>query len=293
VRPETRVLLAGCLFASGGALLKCCDFPALQRAGLRAAVAALAVFALLPEARRWPNARILRLLPAYFGATCLFVVANALTTAANAIFLQSTAPLWLALLSPLLLREPPSRRDLVTLVAIGVGMTLCCLAPTAAVATAPNPTLGNLMALGSGVSFAALLLGMRRLGQQAPGEACAAIAWGNAATFPTAFALLPVVGQTPIAGSAGDWLTILVLGVFQVGAAYALLVRAMPRVPAVRASLLLMVEPALNPLLAYAVHGETPHGLVVLGGALILGTTLLSSLLGTLPRRRGREPSAP
>lgn len=278
MRPELRVLLAGCLFASGGALLKSCDFPSLQRAGLRAAIAAVAVFALLPEARCWPNARILRLLPAYFAATCLFVVANALTTAASAIFLQSTAPLWLAVLSPLLLREPPSRRDLVTLLAVGAGMVLCLLAPTTAVATAPNPALGNWIALGSGVGYAGLLLGMRWLGRKAPGEACAAIAWGNVAAFPAAFALMPLVGQTPIPGSLRDWLVILVLGVCQVGAAYAVLVRAMPHVPAVRASLLLMVELALNPLITFAVHGEVPHGLVVLGGALICSATLVSAL---------------
>src|SRR5688572_9611829 len=133
------ILLAGALFATGGALIKSCDFPSLQRAGMRAAIAAVAIFALLPEARRWPNGRILRLVPAYFGATCLFVVANTLTTAANAIFLQSTAPLWLTLLGPWLLRERPSRADLVVLACIAVGMSLFLLAPAEAVATAPDP----------------------------------------------------------------------------------------------------------------------------------------------------------
>lgn len=292
MRAETRVLLAGALFATGGVLIKSCDFPSLQRAGLRAALAALTLFALLPAARRWPSWRMLLLVPAYFGATCLFVVANTLTTAADAIFLQSTAPLWLVLLGPLLLRERPTRRDAVTLVGIAAGMLLCFLAPGTAQATAPEPRLGGAIALASGVCYALLLLGLRWLGRSPAAaanlpaaaslpprdEGPAAIAWGNACTFPIAFALMPVVGQTPIAGTAQDWLVIAVLGSCQVGLAYALLARALPQVPAMRASLLLMIEPALNPLLAFLGHGELPHGLVFAGGALILAATLGPSL---------------
>jgi len=282
VRPELRVLLAGTLFATGGALIKSCALPSLQRAGLRAAVAALALFVLLPQARRLPNARILRLAPAYFGATCLFVVANTLTTAANAIFLQSTAPLWVALLGPLLLRERPRRADFAVLLCVALGLALFFVAPPAVAATAPEPRLGDAIAIASGLSYGLLLLGMRWLGRAGPtgqGEACAAVAWGNACTFPVALLLMPVVGQTFVAGSAQDWLVIAVLGIFQVGLAYALLVRAMPHVGAVQASLLLMVEPALNPLFAFAAHGEAPHWLAVAGGLLILGATALGSLL--------------
>lgn len=286
VRPQTRILLAGALFATGGALIKSCDFPSLQRAGLRALIAALAVFAMLPEARRWPNARILRLVPAYFGATCLFVVANTLTTAANAIFLQSTAPLWIILLGPLLLHERPRRSDLLVLACIAVGMTLFFVAPTAAVATAPEPRLGDVIAIASGVSYALLLLGMRWLGKAGDGEACAAIAWGNALTFPLAFAMMPAVGQTPVLGGFQDWLVIAVLGTFQVGLAYALLVRSMPHVPAVQASLLLMIEPSLSPLIAWLAHGEVPHPLASVGGVLILGAVVGGSVLA----RRGARP---
>lgn len=280
MRPQTRILLAGALFATGGALIKCCDFPSLQRAGLRAGIAAIALFVMLPEARRWPSARILRLAPAYFGATCLFVVANTLTTAANAIFLQSTAPLWIILIGPLLLHERPRRSELLVLLCIAAGMTLFFLAPTEVVATAPDPRLGDWLAIASGVSYALLLVGMRWLGKAGNGEACAAIAWGNALTMPMSFALMPAVGQIPVLGTWQDWLVILVLGVFQVGLAYALLVRSMAAVPAVQASLLLMIEPSLSPLIAFAVHGETPAPLALAGGALILGAVIGGSVLG-------------
>ncbi|MEZ6036160.1 MAG: DMT family transporter [Planctomycetota bacterium] len=277
--PALRVLLAGALFATGGALIKACEFPSLQRAGLRALFAAMTLFAVLPSCRRWPDRRMLRLLPAYFGATCLFVVANTLTTAASAIFLQSTAPLWLLLFGPLLLHERPSRRDMLTLLGVAAGMTLCFVAPSEAAATAPDPALGDWIALASGVSYALLLLGLRWLGRATPGQNAAAIAWGNVFTFPVAFALMPLVGQTPIVGGTQDWLVIALLGSCQVGAAYALLAGALAEVPAVRASLLLMIEPALNPLIAYFAHGERPHLLTLLGGATIVGAVAIGSLL--------------
>jgi DME family drug/metabolite transporter len=283
--PVLRLLLTAALFASGGALLKACEFPALQRAGLRAALAALTIFALLPEARRWPSWRILRLAPAYFGATCLFVVANALTTAANAIFLQSTAPLWLVLLGPWLLHERPTRTDLITLVGVGLGMTLFFVAPARAVATAPDPRLGDWVAVASGISYALLLAGMRWLARSGTGEQCAAIAWGNVVTCPLAFALMPLFAQQPTLGSTQDWVVITVLGVFQVGLAYTILVRAIPHVPALRASLVMMVEPVLNSVVAWLVHGEVPHWLAAAGGVLIVGTVLVAAL----GRRGGRS----
>jgi DME family drug/metabolite transporter len=292
VPPALRLLVTAALFASGGALLKACEFPALQRAGLRAALAAVAIFVLLPEARRWPNARVLRVVPAYFGATCLFVVANALTTAANAIFLQSAAPLWLVLLAPWLLHERPSRRDLATLLGVGAGMTLFFVAPARAVPTAPDPRLGDWVAVASGVSYALLLIGMRWLARANAGEQSAAIAWGNVLTFPAAFALMPLFGQQPIVGTAQDWVVIAVLGFLQVGLAYAILVRAIPHVPALRASLIMMIEPVLNSVVAWLVHGEAPHWLAGCGGALIVGTVLLTALpaRARMPRAPGTQP---
>jgi drug/metabolite transporter (DMT)-like permease len=284
VPPVLRLLLTAALFASGGALLKLCEFPSLQRAGLRAGIAAATIFLLLPEARRRPSSRILRLFPAYFGATVLFVVANSMTTAANAIFLQSAAPLWIVLLGPWLVHERPSRRDLLTLLGVGAGMLLFFVAPAEAQATAPEPRLGDWFAIASGVSYALLLLGMRWLSRAGAGEASAAIAWGNLLTCPVALLLLPAFGQQPIVGNTGDWITIVVLGVLQVGLAYAILVRAIVHVPAMRASLVMMVEPVLNSLVAWLVHGETPHWLAALGGALIVGTIVLTSALA------GRRP---
>jgi drug/metabolite transporter (DMT)-like permease len=275
--PRLAILVTGICFSLGGTLIKECTFPSLERAGLRAAIAALTLFLLLPEARRRPNLRILALALPYFGATCLFVVANTMTTAADAIFLQSTYPLWVTLLGPWLLRERARRVDLAMLACIAAGMTLFFLAPAAASKTAPEPRTGDVLAIVSGLSYGVLLIGFRWLGRRGAGEQCAAVAWGNAFTAPIALLLVPLLGQTPTAGDPQSWIAMAILGVVQVGVAYALLVRAMPHVPAVQASLLLMIEPALSPLIAYAVHGETPHWLAIVGGCTIVGSVAAGS----------------
>jgi len=289
LRPQLRLLLAGTLFSCGGALIKSCAFPSLERAGLRSAVAAVALFVILPEARRLPQRGTLLLLPAYFGATTLFVIANTLTTAANATFLQSTAPFWVTLLGPLLLHERPRRSDLFVLASILLGMLLFFLAPVTSSATATDPRLGDGIALVSGLSYGLVLLGFRWLGKKGEGEAARTVAWGNLCAAPVAFLAMPFFAQTPIAGDATSWGAIVFLGVFQVACAYALLVRAMPYVPAVQASLILMIEPALNPLLAFAVHGERPHPLALAGGVLIVGAVALASLGSARTAERPRQ----
>ena len=286
VPPALRVLLAGALFSTGGSLIKLQTLPSLQRAGSRALLAALVIFLLLPQARRLPTRRILLLAPAYFGATALFVVANTMTTAANAIFLQSTAPLWVVLLAPLLLGERPSRSDLAVLFGVAVGMALFFVAPAAAAATAPNPRLGDWIAIASGVSFALLLIGMRWLARGGSGEECAAIAWSNLIACPLAFACMPLVGQTPIAGVPLDWVVVGALGTLQMGLAYSLLVTGIPHVSALQASLLTMIEPVLSAGIAWLAHGEAMHPMAMLGAACIIAAVLAGAWLarGGAPR---------
>jgi len=158
-------------------------------------------------------------------------------------------------------------------------MSLCFVAPDQKFATAPNPGLGDILALVSGISFALLLIGMRRLANDGRQATAAVAAWGSLATCPMALILMPVFGQTLEIGTTTDWLATTLLGVFQVGLAYVLLAGAVPHVPAVRVSLLLMIEPALNPVIAFAMHDEIPHAYTIIGGALILGSVAVGSLV--------------
>ncbi|MEO8637254.1 MAG: DMT family transporter [Gemmatimonadales bacterium] len=274
-RARVEILVVAVLFSTGGAAIKAAQFTSWQVAGLRSGIAALAVWLLVPGARKIPRGTLgvtLLVAVAYAATLILFVLANKLTTAANTIFLQSTAPLYILLLGPLLLREAITRRDLTFMAAVGAGMALFFVGRQATFATAPDPVRGNLLALLSGVSYAAMLLGLRWMGTRGASPA-AAVAVGNLLAFLVALPnLFPLGGHGVV-----DWSVIVYLGVFQIGLAYALLTRAIPHVPALEASLLLFLEPALNPLFAWAVHGESPTRWALLGGVIIIGATAVKA----------------
>src|SRR6476659_3866806 len=108
----------------------------------------------------------------------LFVLANKLTTAASTIFLQDTSPLYVVLLAPLLLKEPLRRRDLPFMAVLAGGMALFFLGVDPASETAPNPLVGDVLAVVSGVFWAGTVIGLRYLGR-AGGSAASASVWGN------------------------------------------------------------------------------------------------------------------
>jgi len=268
------LLAAALLFSTGGAAIKAADLSGWQVAAFRSGVAAAALLALAPGARRGWSWRVAPVGLAYAGTLLLFVLANKLTTAANAIFLQDTAPLYLLILGPLLLGEPVRRRDAPFVAAVLAGIALFFVGQAPATRTAPDPLRGNLLASAAGVSWALTIAGLRWLGSR-PGTTAAmpAVAAGN---------LLVFIGCLPPAlpVSALRWQDVAViayLGVFQIALAYECLTRGLARVPALEASLLLLLEPALNPVWAWLMHGERPGGFAVAGGALILGACLLKT----------------
>ena len=127
-RARLQILGAALLFSTGGAAIKSAQFTSWQVAGLRSGIAAFTVWLLVPEARRLGRGaelgRTVLVSLAYAATLVLFVLANKLTTAASTIFLQDTAPIYILLLSPVLLNEPIRRRDLGFMLVIGIGMSL-------------------------------------------------------------------------------------------------------------------------------------------------------------------------
>jgi len=245
----------------------------------RSAIAALAVLFLMPTARRLGTWRTWLVGAVYAATMILFVQANKLTTAANTIFLQSTAPLHILLLSPWLLKEPVRRRDLAFLGALGVGLGLIFLGAQPALITAPRPFLGNVLAAISGLSMALTIMGLRwvaRSGEASTGSPASAVVSGNIIAF-----LVCLPWALPVSSSRiEDWLVLGYLGSFQVGLAYCLVTAALRRVPALEASLLLMLEPVLNPIWVLLVHRERPSGWTLAGGALILAATAVRTWRG-------------
>jgi drug/metabolite transporter (DMT)-like permease len=274
-RARLELLGAAALFSTGGAAIKACALSSFQVAGLRSLVAAVALVLFVPAARRGFSLRATAVAVAYAATLVLFVAGNKLTTSANAIFLQSTAPLYLLLLGPLLLGERARRSDIWVLVIAAVGLSLFLVQAEPAQRTAPDPFRGNLCSLASGVAWAMTLVGLRWLSAgPAKGSPQGAVVLGNVVAFvacaPWAF---PVRALRPI-----DGVLIAYLGVFQIGLAYALIVRGMRSARALEASLLLLLEPALNPIWTWLVHRETPSNWALAGGALVLGATVGKSV---------------
>lgn len=269
------LLAASLLFSTGGAAIKATTLTSWQVASLRSGIAAVALTALLPAARRGWEWRIWPVAAAYACTMVTFVLANKLTTAANTIFLQSTAPLYLLLVGPWLLRERIRTSELRFMVLAAAGMSLLFAGAERAVATAPDPATGNVVGAVSGVGWALTIAGLRWMGKRTSGgmPTMAPVVAGNLIAFAVA---LPVA--LPVAHwRAFDAVAVLYLGVFQIGLAYVCLTRAMRQVPALEASLLMLVEPVLNPTWAWLAHGERPSRWALAGGALILAAATLNT----------------
>ncbi|MGH7568719.1 MAG: DMT family transporter, partial [Gemmatimonadales bacterium] len=284
--PRLQVVLAAVLFSTAGAAIKLTGFSGWQVAAFRALIALVTLLILIPEARSSWSWRAGVVGVAYAGAGILFVLANKLTTAASALFLTETNPLYLLILAPWLLGERTTRGDLAYMGILGVGMALFFLGADPPSRTAPDPLLGNILAAGVALCWAFTLVGYRWLVKQGGdgggrGAVASAAIAGNLIVFLVA---LPVALPLQRGGPA-DWLPVIHLGVFQLGLAYVFLSRAVTQVRALEIALVLLVEPVLSATWAWLVHGETPGPAAVAGGAVILTAGEVQGYLQGLPDR--------
>ncbi len=231
---------------------------------------------------------------AYCLTLVLFVHAARRTTAAETIFLQSTAPLFVLLLAPVLLRERLAARQLPFVPLFGAGLAMAFFGGAEAAASAPDPRSGNVLALFCGLAYGLTLIGLRAAdrpraagvsgGTSSPRDglvtrppAIAAAACGNVIVC---LACLPAMAPLGSAAS-GDLAIVAGLGLFQVALPYVLVTRAARGLQAPVLALLLLLEPALAPFWAMWLHGEQPRLLTWLGGAIVaLATVLLAAAVG-------------
>jgi len=277
MRAKLYIMVGALLFSTGGVAIKASTLTGWQLSCFRSLAAGFALLILLPAARRgWSWRSFVVAVP--FAATfTLFTLANKYTTAANAIFLQDTAPLYILLLSPFLLGERIRQRDLFLMAALVIGLGLIFASTREATFSASNPQLGDVLALVSGLTWAFTVLGLRWIAVRAEryeDEPSTVVVAG--CFLASAFAMLfafPVENA-----STGNWLIIGYLGIFQIGIAYVFIAEGVRRVRALELSLLLLVEPVFSPVWVWIFLGESPAGLAIAGGAVVIGATAVHAV---------------
>jgi drug/metabolite transporter, DME family len=281
------VLLAVLLWSTGGLFIKSTSLdPFMVNAGrsLFAAVT-VAVFTY----RKGLRLDRFTLLNAflYAGTLSCFVYANKTTTAANAIFLQYTAPIYILALAPAILKEKFKAADLITVAACIAGMSLFFVGR---IETAGM--VGNLVALASGAFFGLYFICLRhpRSLQRNP---AISVFYGNILIV---IIMLPILLSPILRGqgapdiSPGDLLRIMFLGIFQIGLAYILFTKGIAGgVRSLDASIVGFIEPLLNPVWVFLFIGERPSPWALLGGGIIISAVIFHTLRGQNERRRLKD----
>ena len=260
--PPLLLLLAALCWSLGGVLIKSIDWPPMAIAGGRSAIAIPMILLCIGRPRfTFSHAQIGGAL-GYAGTVVLFVFATRMTTAANAIFLQYTAPVYVALIGRWYLGERASRIDWLVIAVALAGIALFFLDRLTVAGL-----WGNILALGSGLAFALVALFLRK---EKAGSPVASILLGNVIV---ALAGAPFIFQAPSLGGDGLWRLVL-LGAVQLGLPYVFYATAIKQVSALEATLIPMLEPVLNPLWVMLALGEWPGPWAIVGGLLVLSAVL-------------------
>ena len=278
VPPLVFVFAAALLWSTGGLFIKWTSLSGLELSFCRSFFAAITV-AIVTKHEGFGINRVTAFASVLYAVLLiLFVLATKETTAANAIFLQYTAPVYLLILEPLIYKEKFRSRDLITVLVCIAGMALFFVGQLR-----PQDVTGNLLALASGLCFALYFLSLRHPKAREVNRASSVI-YGNILavilTAPWGLAAIPGL-------DLHDTLSVVYLGVVQLGIAYALFTVAMARgVRSLDAGIICYIEPVLNPVWVFLVLGERPAHWALLGGAIIIVAVIVHMLLDARLKRR-------
>ena len=268
------VFLTALLWSSGGLFIKLITLSPMQISFFRCLIAA-AVFLIIFKSK------VLKLNPlallnsiSYAIVLILFVYATKTTTAANAIFLQSTAPIYVLIFEPILTKTKYEKINIITISVCFIGMILFFVGELS-----PGDINGNIAALLAGLAFASFFLGMKK-NEGKFGEA--SIFYGNilVSLFCIPFIIdLQVLNTTDLA-------MVSFLGIFQIAIPYALFSYGIQRIKAVEASIISMFEPVLNPIWVFFGYGEIPKLNAIIGGVIIISAITIKTILTALKYKR-------
>ena len=264
------VFLAALLYSIGGLCIKVIPWNGLSINGGRTFIALFVIggyLVLIGHRPRW-NRWIFVGALCICGTNSLFTLANKMTTAANTIVLQFTAPIFVILLSALFWKKRPQKLDVIACAVVLLGV-LCFFVDS----LEAGGMLGNVLALVSGVTYAGVFL----LNDMPDSDPISSVFWGD--VMSVAIGLPFLVQETEF--GVVTIISLVVLGAFQVGLAYILLTIGLKTTPAVTASLVSGIEPVLNPILVAVFYHETIGAVALIGAVIVLGAVLTYNIINS------------
>ena len=256
---------AAVLWSMGGVLIKLVNLPALEIVGIRSLLTAFVVFAFIRKINFKFTINQIGGAISYTMMVMLYVSSTKMTTAANAILLQYTSPIYIALFGGWLLHEKATKKDWITILFMGLGMMLFFLDDLKG-----GSMRGNIFAILSGVAMAFNTIFLRRQKDENPLEN---VFWGSILTV---ICTLPFMFKQ--APSPKSWLGLILLGIFQLGFSYVLYANAIKHITALESTFISLIEPILNPIWVLIIVGEKPGRFAVIGGAVVLVSIIASCL---------------
>ena len=264
------IFLAAVLYSIGGLCMKVIPWSGLSINGARTGIALIVLAIYLAVIRhplrmnRWVALGTMFI----FLTNVLFAMANKMTTAANAIVLQFTAPIFVILFSIVVFRKKPGVLDLAACALVFGGVIFFFLD-----SLTMGGGLGNVVALISGATYAGVFL-MNELPDSDP---ISSVFWGDVLSALTGLPFLLKETEFPTTALV----SVVVLGVFQVAFAYILLTIGLKTTPPVTASLVSGIEPVLNPILVAVFYGETMGPMAIVGAAIVIGGVVIYNVCRT------------
>ncbi len=283
LNPLFLVLIAVFLWSTGGLFIKLTTLDAYQVTFFSSLFAAITVIILTRKDGLKINGFGILTSIIYAALLFLFVWATKKTTAANAIFLQYTAPIYILILAPFIIGEKFRMRDLVTVVIVLAGMSLFFVGRLEI-----SDYQGNIAALCSGVFLGLYILLLKH--PRAEGfNPTIAVIYGNlllaVLTVPSGITALPIMTML-------DWAAVVFLGVIQIGIAYVLFIKGVREgTRPLDASLIGFIEPLLNPVWVFLFVGERPSQWALLGALIVVTAIFVHTI--RIDRRRVDELPPP
>lgn len=262
------LVIASILWSTGGLLIKWVDWNPIAIAGIRSGISSLVMigfwFVLTKKLPKRPDKFVMFGAINYVILVMLFVSANKLTTSANAILLQFTAPIWAMILGAIFFNVKFNKKDFLTVGVVFGGMILFFIGDIDG-----GGLLGNILAVISGISMALMIITLKKVTNHKPLEV---VIWGNIFTF-----IVAIPFYSGIVLTSANITGILLLGVFQLGISYIFFTKGIENVTVLEGILIPVIEPLLNPIWVFMGTGEKPSQYALIGGVIVLAAVLYHS----------------